>query len=264
LPPHLQQSAKSLAYTPGSDQSRIFVTSHAEFSSLNARDIQRILRERLILVHGNPFDYSYQWDLESFGRLFDVDKKTTVHGEIIISFIHSFCLKLYKVSTCVDPHNPDLRHHQATLRQFHTMTTTLSSEECPPINAISLPAYHRNLYIPCQFGSIASHEVAQSRVPSNYKTVFEVPDVKSHMEWSLIGGKGAISPFHIDSDGFGTVVVVLSGSKYWIVATQVGEYENICSVDSLGPNWNPYFFNDGDNINHFRFEAVHLQKGDML
>jgi hypothetical protein len=84
------------------------------------------------------------------------------------------------------------------------------------------------------------------------------------LEWSLIGGKGAISPFHIDSDGFGTVVVVLEGSKYWVVATRVGEDENICNVDSLGPSWNPYLINDGDSTKRFRFEAVHLQKGDML
>ena len=164
----------------------------------------------------------------------------------------------------MNPHNSGTRHHQATLREFHKITTTLSSEECPPINAISLPANHRNLYVPCQFGSFASHEVAQSCLPSDYETTYQVPNIKSEMEWSLIGGTGAISSFHIDSEGFGTVVAVLEGSKYWIVATRVGEDDNICSVDSLGPDWNPYFINEGDNANHFRFEAVHLQKGDML
>jgi len=86
LPPHLQPNARSMAYVPGSDQSRIFVASHSEFSSLHARDIQRILRHRLILVHGNPFDYKYGWDLESFGRLHDVDKEISVHGEISAPF----------------------------------------------------------------------------------------------------------------------------------------------------------------------------------
>lgn len=80
LPPHLQENAKSLEYVPGSEQSRIFVASHLEFSRLQAREIQKILRERLILVHGNPFDYNYGWDIESFGRLHDVDKKVSVQG----------------------------------------------------------------------------------------------------------------------------------------------------------------------------------------
>ena len=145
------------------------------------------------------------------------------------------------------------------------MTNSLSSDDCPPLNAISLPSFRRNLYIPCQFGSMASHEVAQSRVPPEYESAFEVPDLRTHLEWSLIGTRGAISPFHVDSEGLGTVVMVLEGSKYWIIISRFGEEEDqICSVDSLGPAWNPYFVNEGDNVNRFRFEGVHLQKGDML
>ena len=62
------------------------MTSHSNFASLHAQDIQRILRERLILVHGVPLEYDYGWDLESFGRLYDVDKKTNVHGMILYLF----------------------------------------------------------------------------------------------------------------------------------------------------------------------------------
>jgi hypothetical protein len=75
-----------MTYMPGSDQSRIFVASHSEFLSLDANDIQSILRDRLILVHGNPFDYNYGWDLESIGRVYDVDMETTIHGEIGVLF----------------------------------------------------------------------------------------------------------------------------------------------------------------------------------
>ena len=175
-----------------------------------------------------------------------------------------FCLKICLVSTKVYHQDTSLQNHQATLREFHKITTTLSNEECPPINALSLPTHKRNLYVPSQFGSVASHEVAQSRLPLDYETTFEVPEIKSQMEWSIIGGKGTISPSHVDSVGLGTVVVVLEGSKYWIMVTKLGEHDMICSVDSLGPDWNPYLLNDGDSIKRFRFEGVHIQKGDML
>ena len=99
---------------------------------------------------------------------------------------------------------------------------------------------------------------------TSYEMKFEVPNVKSQMEWSLIGGRGAISPFHADSDGLGTVVVVLEGSKYWILETRLGEHDEICSNDSFGPGWNPYVLNEGDNAERFHFEGVHLQKGNML
>ena len=57
------------------------MASHSEFLSLMAGDIQKILRQQIILVHRNPIDYNYDWDLESFSQLYDVDKTTTVHGE---------------------------------------------------------------------------------------------------------------------------------------------------------------------------------------
>lgn len=253
-----------MEYVTGSDQSRIFVASNSEFSSMHAGDIQKILRNRLILVHSNIFDYNYGWDLDSFGRLHDVDKKVSVQGEYGISFSKPISFKNRPVSTFNHPREPLLRHHRGTLREFHKTTVMLSNDECPPLNAISLPGHQRNLHIPCQFGSFASHEVAKSRLPSQYEARFKVPDIKSHLEWSLIGGRGAISPFHVDSEGLGTVVVVLEGSKYWIVATRLRETDGLSSVDSLGPDWTPYFLNDVDNNKGFRFEAVHLQKGDML
>ena len=102
------------------------------------------------------------------------------------------------------------------------------------------------------------------RVPSTYRSLFATPDTKSHTEWSLIGGKNAISSFHMDTEGMATVIVVLEGRKYWIVATRIGEDDNICAADSLGPNWDSYIVNEGDNVDRFKFEAVHLNKGDML
>ena len=150
------------------------------------------------------------------------------------------------------------------MRDIHKVATSLSEEECPPINALLLPASRRNLNVPTQYGSVASHEVAQSRLPSNYEKVFEVPDLRSHLEWSLVATRGTISPLHVDSEGLGTVVVVLEGSKYWIIGTLLGESHIICSINSLGATWNSYSINDKDNAKRFRFEAVHLQKGDML
>jgi hypothetical protein len=52
----------------------------------------------------------------------------------------------------------------------------------------------------------------------------------------LIGEKDAISSMHVNAEGFATLVLVLEGSKYWIVATQIGDDKDICSINSLGPN----------------------------
>lgn len=90
LPPHLQLNASSLEYEPGSDQSRIFVSSYADFSDMDSADIQGVLRQRVILVHGHAFDCNYGWDLASMGRLYDVDKKVSVLGKTLSSFVHCF------------------------------------------------------------------------------------------------------------------------------------------------------------------------------
>jgi hypothetical protein len=81
LPPHLLSSARGLVYTPESNQSRFFVAPHQEYLKLTPQEILGVFRDRHILVHGHPFDHEYGWNLDSFGRLYDVDAITTVHGE---------------------------------------------------------------------------------------------------------------------------------------------------------------------------------------
>ena len=57
------------------------------------------------------------------------------------------------------------------------------------------------------------------RIITQYEMVFNVPDIKPQMEWSLIRSRGTISPLHMDSDGLGNLIIVLTGSKYWILMT---------------------------------------------
>ena len=120
------------------------------------------------------------------------------------------------------------------------------------------------IYSPSQFLKLASHEIAQTRLPHIYDELFNTPDLHPHLQWCLVGGKGSVSPFHVDGEGLGTALVVLEGQKYWIMATRIREDERVTSIDSLRPAWNPYYLNEGDNANCFCFEAIHLQKGDML
>lgn len=81
LPPHLLPSARDLAYAADSGQSRFFVSPHSEYITLTPREIMGVLRHRHIIVHGHPFNDHYGWNLDSFARLYDVDRLTTVHGE---------------------------------------------------------------------------------------------------------------------------------------------------------------------------------------
>jgi hypothetical protein len=231
---------------------------------LTSQQILGVLRQRHIIVHGHPFNHKYGWNLETFARLYDIDKITTVNGEIELQISCNFTNRSFKAAHRVHLSKPDVRHLQGTLRDLFRITTTFPSEKCPPLNAISLPTTFRTHLVPSKWESIASHEVAQSRVPDSYVTRFEVPDIRQKTEWSLIGGKDTISSMHIDSEGFATLVIVLEGSKYWVVGTQIGDDEDLSSVGSLGPHWDPYILNEREYVRRYRFEAVHLQKGDMM
>ena len=139
LPPHLQPDAKSKTYIPRLEQSRIFITSHSEFKTIHSSEIQNILRDHQVLVHGNPLYYDYGWDLESFGQVHNVDRKMVVHGENIGCVLSSVLPKLESVSTTLDPEKPEHCHHQGSLQDFYKITTSIPEDECPPLNTISLP-----------------------------------------------------------------------------------------------------------------------------
>jgi hypothetical protein len=208
-------------------------------------------------------DDQYGWNLDTFANLYDVDKLTTVHGKIKFMSIIMLLTTIAKAAHYTDPSRPEVRHFQGTLRDLYEITTKFPADKCPVLNAISLPASFRNVIIPSKWGSVASHELAQSRVPASYATLFNVPHTREDTEWSLIGGKDAISPIHLDSEGCATLILVLEGSKYWIVATKIDGKDDISSANSLGPDWDPYILNKED-LHGYQFEAVHLRKGDMM
>jgi hypothetical protein len=223
-----------------------------------------VLHERHIIVHSHPFDHQYGWNLDSFARLYDVDKLTTVHDEANFILIVILLTAMLEAAPYMHPSRPDTQHFQKTLRDLFEITTTFPAKCCPSLNTIFLPAGFRNLLVPSKWECIASHELAQSHILASYVTLFDIPGTRELMEWSLIGGKDAISSMHVDAEGLATLVLVLKGNKYWIVATQIGDDEDICSIDSLGPNWDPYHINEGSIDGRYQFEAVHLQKGDMM
>lgn len=81
LPPHLCAEARILDYNTDSSPSRICVFPYVEYIQHKPAMIQRILRDRHILVHGVPLEHEYGWDIETLGTVWDVDKPTTVQGK---------------------------------------------------------------------------------------------------------------------------------------------------------------------------------------
>jgi hypothetical protein len=152
-----------------------------------------VLCERHIIAHSHSFDHQYGWNLDSFAHLYDVNKLTTVYGEANFIPIIILLTAMLEAAPYTHPSRPDTWHFQGTLCDLFEITTTFPAKRCSPLNAISLPTGFRNLLVPSKWECIASHELAQSRILASYTTLFNVPGTRELTEWSLIGGKDAIS-----------------------------------------------------------------------
>ena len=77
------------------------------------------------------------------------------------------------------------------------------------------------------------------------------PPPVEHLRWNLAATKGAFHPWHIDSDGYGTFVNVVTGAKWWIVARP----KDVLNTTSA-------FLQDAQD--KFEYEAILLQPGSEL
>ena len=84
----------------------------------------------------------------------------------------------------------------------------------------------------------------------------KAPDI-SHLRWSLAATKDAFHHWHIDSDGYGTFIDVISGSKWWIVARP----KNVQNVDIFNT---ATIFMTYRNLEDLDVEAILLQPGSEL
>ncbi|KAF8170798.1 hypothetical protein BJ912DRAFT_840117, partial [Pholiota molesta] len=84
-----------------------------------------------------------------------------------------------------------------------------------------------------------------------------------HVRWGLAATAGAFHRWHIDSDGFGTFIDPVAGSKWWIVACPRGNLEHDWFQET---KWlkNDAFDLDKDGKGLFDVEAIVLQPGSRL
>lgn len=84
------------------------------------------------------------------------------------------------------------------------------------------------------------------------------------LRWGLAATTGAISWFHLDSNGFDTYIDSRAGSKLWIVGLTCGENPLFESIS----DFQTYFDGDYDeedlNTSKFKLEAVLLPPGTRL
>lgn len=143
---------------------------------------------------------------------------------------------------------------------FGTLEMMLESQLGTPLNALNLP-------MPGGLqsaGDLSSDNVAWQEAIYSRHSVQHYLYPGAIMRWGLCATSGAYHTFHIDSDGFGTYVDVMTGKKVWIVMrpsnniiddfTEFGEITRY-----VGESFD--LMNIGDNS---KIEAVVLTPGTRL
>jgi hypothetical protein len=123
-------------------------------------------------------------------------------------------------------------------------------------------------YFSCR--SLASNQIAWQHTRCSPGMVPDNPP-SDHLIWATTATKGATSWTHIDSNGLGTFVDNIVGSKYWVVMNRRREiFEDVTSAQNplgdlssmhaLPKNWDPWSA-VGEAFEH---EAVVLTPGSLL
>ena len=96
--------------------------------------------------------------------------------------------------------------------------------------------------------------------------LLDIPPPLNDTKWGITGGQNALSWPHVDGSGFGTVVSVTTGGKYWILmrerrdANVVTNCGNMQSLSAFTKDWHPAEFQPGV----YEYEGVHLTAGSIL
>ena len=83
--------------------------------------------------------------------------------------------------------------------------------------------------------------------------------------WATAGTRDATSWLHIDDHGLVTIITVVTGSKYWVIARpkrgcNKGSDGDMGSSNAFGGGWEPHLACD-DLWDH---EGILLEAGDIL
>jgi hypothetical protein len=162
-----------------------------------------------------------------------------------------------------------------TLRDIHRS----SEDDKNPfiLNALEFPLGHASMPPPplFKYASILwllLHDLpnlSDSLLASNERAWHETRDrspfdqdsqpLADELSWGTAATQHATSWMHEDDDGFGTVVTVKTGAKYWVVARPRNKSANPSRI-KLSVKWDPVT----PNVKDYEMEAVLLRPGLVL
>jgi hypothetical protein len=241
------------------EQSIFNIQTHTAFKKMSTLRKQDLIRRRkVIVITDMPVD-ECDFDEDGLSILAGIDVSVDIQGTShSLHLTHSHCNPFEDQSIDVKDGDYSRRLKYGTLRQ---MLDSSRSANGRILNALNFPlaACDRT-----PDGGIASDLAAWTLTENTawcngFCSLFPTRDVR----WGLAANAGAIHWFHIDSDGFGTYVDVVSknGKKLWLVARPVDNpaaffRTNLFSLED--------YTMEGPNEHKFIIEAILLAPGMRL
>lgn len=223
---------------------------------MSAETIQRIFRDRNILVTDIPGGKKVQFDESGLAGLAPLDQDVTIQCK----FISSILCANPGLTNAQDAHkkrddSSTAMHVNGTLQDLLDAT---SSGATSAMNVLDLPLGLSPVDVPPNFLDLATETFSAPFV----KNIVDIQDASNSLSWGTASTKNALSWFHVDDEGFATSVRVLTGGKLWVLADKIRKdlRRDEMSSTEVFKTWNVRDI-DGEQ---WTLEAVHLRPRSNL
>ena len=210
LPLHLADPSKSV----------FCILTNDEYLNKSTEDILRLLAHRNIVITGMLVKRK-EFDVETLQTLTTMNTVVPIQGKQVDAYylmIYCFSFTFSDQSVGQDPakHSYDNRVKQGTLQQLLRCAKQNHGEGGKILNALHFPMPEEGLGHHLFSTDSVAWRATKGRRESADGELPPLADIR----WGLAATTGAVHWWHIDSDGFGTYLDVITGHKWWIIAKQ--------------------------------------------
>ncbi|KAG6883683.1 hypothetical protein C0993_004691, partial [Termitomyces sp. T159_Od127] len=219
LPEDMEWFERMERVTKGSDSSLVKIITHEEYTRLGSSAIMSLLKANACIVITEEAHVDVSFSEETLASVFALDEPTTLHGNLFRPW--------YRAATNNEADftipGPGKLRTGTLIDLFDAMRAN------PPkaLNCLYLPDSHDSFpNLPYSTDTVAWKRTRRHTYCGDDR-LFPVPD----MRWAIASTGATTHYWHVDSDGFGTFIQVVTGCKIWYVATpKSGLFDDFADV----------------------------------
>src|SRR5271168_1959482 len=247
LPLHLADPSKSV----------FCILTNDEYSQKSTEDILRLLAHQNIIITGMPVK-TQQFDEDTLQTLTTMNAVVPIQGkQADASCLTIRCFSFTFSDQSVAPKaNYNNRLKQGTLQQMLRCAEQNNGDGGKILNALHFPMPEEGLAQHWFSTDSVAWRATKGRPGSADSDLPPPADIR----WGLAATTGAVHWWHIDSDGFGTYLDVITGHKWWIVAKEKNKAPTFGSTTLFLGEYEL----EEPNTDLWDIEAILLQPGMRL